>query len=569
MPIPVTCPQCQSTFRVKDHLAGRRGKCPRCGGVIQVPAPNQPSGAAGAAEPEAAGSSLGPSAGVYEALDQLDQQSPATAPGAAFPGTVSPGKGVPPGAAPSPGAPGPAAPYPAGAFPGAMPPRRQGVPAWVWIAGGAGVLVVLCLVGGILILGTMRQAGLAKREAERVQAEHGEFGTGTTVRLGGEMVSEQEARTFAQKLLPVIGPHMTIEERINRIDPLLQLKSYVARTLQTREVLLKSDPRFEIMARHTVLTLVSFLRTVRSFEGVTLVRVQQRDGYRSLLLRTNDDDPEKIHYTEVLLIKEQGTVKILDMYSYRFGVYVSELTRWELLRSASVKKPEDTLVRLPAKQFVLVVKHREALMELIPFQCHFISSYKHIRDDYESLPPEVQKWRIVQVSLLWMAAEDANAEPFPRIAAQFQKLFPKDPVLLFACLKNYTYFRREDPEKVCQVLGQLAQELGDPYLLLVQGRYALKKKLHDEALAGFQAALEQSERPEEQNQARIGLAQIYLLKKDYPRLLEMMTQLRKHDRRPWDKIESEIKDADFSGFSQFRSTPEYKQWKEEHLGGSP
>src|SRR4051794_27375237 len=37
MAIQVSC-QCGKQLRVKDEYAGRKGKCPACGGVIQIPA---------------------------------------------------------------------------------------------------------------------------------------------------------------------------------------------------------------------------------------------------------------------------------------------------------------------------------------------------------------------------------------------------------------------------------------------------------------------------------------------------------------------------------------------------
>lgn len=43
MSIAVTCGECKKSFPVKDEFAGKRGKCPHCGGVIQVPeAPRPP-----------------------------------------------------------------------------------------------------------------------------------------------------------------------------------------------------------------------------------------------------------------------------------------------------------------------------------------------------------------------------------------------------------------------------------------------------------------------------------------------------------------------------------------------
>lgn len=41
MSIRFTCPSCQSMLRISDSAAGKRGKCPYCKGVIEVPAPAQ------------------------------------------------------------------------------------------------------------------------------------------------------------------------------------------------------------------------------------------------------------------------------------------------------------------------------------------------------------------------------------------------------------------------------------------------------------------------------------------------------------------------------------------------
>lgn len=39
MAIPVTCPSCAVTFKAKDEFAGKKAKCPKCGGRIVVPSP--------------------------------------------------------------------------------------------------------------------------------------------------------------------------------------------------------------------------------------------------------------------------------------------------------------------------------------------------------------------------------------------------------------------------------------------------------------------------------------------------------------------------------------------------
>lgn len=43
MPIQVTCPGCQTTLKTADSSAGKRAKCPKCGGVIEIPMPPAPA----------------------------------------------------------------------------------------------------------------------------------------------------------------------------------------------------------------------------------------------------------------------------------------------------------------------------------------------------------------------------------------------------------------------------------------------------------------------------------------------------------------------------------------------
>jgi DNA-directed RNA polymerase subunit M/transcription elongation factor TFIIS len=39
VPIQVTCPSCKAMFNAPDAAAGKKAKCPKCGGVIQIPMP--------------------------------------------------------------------------------------------------------------------------------------------------------------------------------------------------------------------------------------------------------------------------------------------------------------------------------------------------------------------------------------------------------------------------------------------------------------------------------------------------------------------------------------------------
>jgi len=39
VPIQVSCPSCHGSFKAPDSAAGKKAKCPKCGGVIEIPTP--------------------------------------------------------------------------------------------------------------------------------------------------------------------------------------------------------------------------------------------------------------------------------------------------------------------------------------------------------------------------------------------------------------------------------------------------------------------------------------------------------------------------------------------------
>src|SRR5947209_7304652 len=64
MPIRVSC-ACGERFRVKDSQAGRRGKCPQCGGEVLIPfLEDLTAGPAGPPAPAAAPAEPRPDPGV-------------------------------------------------------------------------------------------------------------------------------------------------------------------------------------------------------------------------------------------------------------------------------------------------------------------------------------------------------------------------------------------------------------------------------------------------------------------------------------------------------------------------
>ena len=130
MPATVTCPSCNATLKPKTPLrVGARIKCPKCQNVFVVPA------------------------------DEDEDEAPT--PPAPKPAAPKPAAAAPPARTPKP-APPPEeeeedddaaegadddAATEEDAEEGAAKPKKKGVPVWVWLASGAGVLVLVCCGG--------------------------------------------------------------------------------------------------------------------------------------------------------------------------------------------------------------------------------------------------------------------------------------------------------------------------------------------------------------------------------------------------------------------------------------
>ena len=88
----ITCSNCQSKIRVPDSAAGKKGKCPKCGTIIAIPAADAPTEELPAGspfdfgdEPAAPPPALGPRragrhAGVGPLLDGSGRAAPAKRP---------------------------------------------------------------------------------------------------------------------------------------------------------------------------------------------------------------------------------------------------------------------------------------------------------------------------------------------------------------------------------------------------------------------------------------------------------------------------------------------------------
>ncbi len=126
MAISVTCPKCEHAFAVRDEYAGRRGKCPQCGGVFTAEPSDDAAGESPALVTSGAGRANGASPRRNGATGAA---SPFANVGVAAPSVQSAG-----------------ATSVASAY--AARQRSSGLPGWGWLAIGVMLLVAGGAIGG-------------------------------------------------------------------------------------------------------------------------------------------------------------------------------------------------------------------------------------------------------------------------------------------------------------------------------------------------------------------------------------------------------------------------------------
>ena len=112
MAIPVRCTGCGSAMKVADQYAGKKGKCPKCGGIVQVP---KIARAMNSRQPAAVNRPTAKKPTVTPAPNRTITRAPLS----------------------------PVRPAPRGKKQSAPPP-------WVWVAGSGGVAVVILLLVGFV-----------------------------------------------------------------------------------------------------------------------------------------------------------------------------------------------------------------------------------------------------------------------------------------------------------------------------------------------------------------------------------------------------------------------------------
>lgn len=141
MAISVTCPECDHSFSVRDEFAGKRGKCPKCGGVFRAEPAAEPAISV-SVSPKLAGRS-----------------------GVALGGSVSASaNGGYVVDAPVSGTPGPSGKKSGGKKKGSRAPQGPSLPIWGWIT--IATLGIAGFVGGGMVYMVRGQDAMA--EAEKV-----------------------------------------------------------------------------------------------------------------------------------------------------------------------------------------------------------------------------------------------------------------------------------------------------------------------------------------------------------------------------------------------------------------
>ena len=244
MAIPVRCAECGTTMKVADHYAGKKGKCPKCGGRVQVP---KIARTLNVPQPTAA---------------KLPQAKPQVA----APISAGPLKPVPPHQSSS-------ISFSSSNINFRIKKKSALPPPWVWVAGSGSVAIVILLVVGFF-RGDTSQAPASAPDSYATATED-IFDDSVKDTPSAPIEKSSNKSRNPQPLIPVTG---RLEPRADQSDTISNNFENVAKSIVKFEMPLPDggmatgtgfliDRRGWIATNHHVVLMASTAARVKLYSG--------------------------------------------------------------------------------------------------------------------------------------------------------------------------------------------------------------------------------------------------------------------------------------------------------------
>lgn len=172
------------------------------------------------------------------------------------------------------------------------------------------------------------------------------------------------------------------------------------------------------------------------------VREYEKEGHPHIIFRMYSDNG--LNYHDFDLIKYNNEVHIKDVFIYLTGENIS-ITMANTLNTA-MRDHSETILNLRT-----LFQQKE---------------YATAKKAYESLPPTVQKDKLVQLVYLEIASQLDN-ETYTKALAGFEKLYGNEPSVQLALLD--VYFMNGDYDRAIKAVNEIDATTQDPFLDYYRG----------------------------------------------------------------------------------------------------
>jgi tetratricopeptide (TPR) repeat protein len=182
-----------------------------------------------------------------------------------------------------------------------------------------------------------------------------------------------------------------------------------------------------------------------------LVKQYEKNNKQHVLFRLYDDG--SLNYHDIELIKSGNNVKIDDIFIYTSGEYLSETIKglFQQMKGIMDKKSNSSEESAVIKS---LPKMRQLMNE---------GKYEEAISIYETLPPNIQQLRAVQIIHVLIASGLDDTEKYSDAIEEYKKLYPDEPNMHLILIDGYVL--KEEYDKALFSVNEMDRMINkDPFL---------------------------------------------------------------------------------------------------------
>jgi tetratricopeptide (TPR) repeat protein len=288
---------------------------------------------------------------------------------------------------------------------------------------------------------------------------------------------------------------------------------------------------------------------IESFDeesSFTLLRARTVKGVPRALFRSLS--ARGLNYLDLELTKDaKGQVRVVDIYPYVSGEFISETLRRSYL-AAAADTNQGLVDRLMGKEqtYIKNLPRLQAIQQA--FQA---GKHEEVLRLYGQLPASFKNEKMAMLLRLQAAAAlSVEGEAYAQAIADYEKALPNDPSVELVSFDGYLL--RKDHAGAIRTIDKLDRRVRDPYLSVLRGNVMLDKGDTAEARRHYVAAITAEPTLLVGHWSLIGLA---LQEKKYKEVGERLDGLEATGLVRLNDLETV---PEYEGFVK---SPEYKAWK--------